>query len=125
MGRKKGIMNKKIVLQAIINEIEKDHREFSISTSVVDGYEPPERISVTGDQRNEYIPDMVIKLGRYTELFDLELDHKIELEKWKVFSLYTSGITGGFTLVIPEKDRQQTKEILESNNINAKIIYIT
>jgi hypothetical protein len=125
MRSKKGIMNKKIVVQAIINEIEKDPREFSIRTNVVDGYEPPERIPGIGVQQNGYVPDMVFEIGRYKELFDVELDHKIELKKWKAFSLYTSGITGGFTVVIPEKDRQQTREILESNSINARIIYIT
>jgi hypothetical protein len=125
MGRKKGIMNKKIVLQAIIDEIEKDYQEFNIRTSVVDGFEPPERIPGTGVRQNGYIPDMVFEIGSYKELFDVELDHKIELEKWKAFSLYTSGNTGGFTLVIPEKDRQQTREIMESNSINAKILYIT
>ncbi|MEA3461606.1 MAG: hypothetical protein U9R49_06985 [Bacteroidota bacterium] len=55
-------MNKKNVVQAIINEIEKDYQEFNIRTSVVDGYEPPARISATGDQHNGDALDMVIEL---------------------------------------------------------------
>ncbi len=117
------MINKKVVVQAIIDKIENEHEDFEIKTGIVEGYGKPEKIIRKGNQDKGYVPDVVLESDRITELYEVELDDDFELEKWKLFSLYTSKLKGNFNIVTPEEFLPQVRSVLNSENINARIIY--
>ncbi|HER10050.1 MAG TPA: hypothetical protein ENO20_14190 [Bacteroides sp.] len=125
MEKKKHVINKKVVVQAIIDKIENEHDDFEIKTGIVEGYGRPEKIIRKGDQGKGYVPDVILESDQRTELFEVELDDDFELDKWKLFSLYTTKMKGNFNIVTPEAILPQVREVLNSENINAKIIYFS
>jgi hypothetical protein len=125
MEKKKHIINKKIVVQAIIDKIENENDDFEIKTGIVEGYNRPEKIIRKGDQEKGYVPDVMMQNDRKTELFEVELDEDFELDKWKLFSLYSTKLKGNFNIVAPEEILPKVREVLHSEHINARIIYFS
>lgn len=125
MEKKKNVINKKIVVQAIIDKIENENDDFEIKTGIVEGYTRPDKIIHKGDQDKGYIPDVVMQNDEKTELFEVELDQDFELDKWKLFSLYTNKMKGNFNIVAPEEILPQVRQVLNTENIKAKIIYFS
>jgi len=125
MENKKNIINKKIVVQAIIDKIENEHDDFEIKTGIVEGYSKPEKIIRKGNQERGYIPDVMLQSEQRTELYEVELDEDFELDKWKLFSLYISKLKGSFNIVAPEELLPQLRDVLNTEEIKAKIIYFS
>ncbi len=121
------MVDKKIVVQAIIEKAEQDPEEVHIMTSIVEGYERPDRIVVKGDQQRGYIPDVVLKKDQTTDLYEVELgkDKEYKLDKWRLFSLYSHKQKGNFNIVIPEDNLPRLRELLKENQIKAKILYFS
>lgn len=121
------MVNKKIVVQAIIDKAEHDREYIEIMTSIVEGYERPARIMIKGEQGAGYIPDVILRKEHTTDLFEVELGRNkdYELEKWKLFSLYSHKQNGNFNIVIPEDNLTRLREVLKENQIKAKIIYFS
>jgi len=125
MADKKNNVSKKIVVQAIIDKVENEQQDVTIKTGVVEGYPTPEKITDGSDEKKGYTPDVVLQSGEQTELYEVELENEYELDKWKVFSHFTTDQDGNFNIVAPEESLPKVRETLKSNNINAKIIYFT
>ena len=121
------MIDKKIVVQAIIEKAEKDSEEIQIMTSIVEGYERPDRIVVKGDQKRGYTPDVILRKNETTELYEVELGKakEYELDKWRLFSLYSHKQKGNFNIVIPEDNLPRLRELLKENQIKAKILYFS
>ena len=121
------MIDKKIVVQAIIEKAEKDDSDVQIMTNIVDGYERPDRIVVKGEQQRGYTPDVILKKNDTTDLYEVELgkDKEYELDKWRLFSLYSHKQKGNFNIVIPEDNLPRMRELLKENQIKAKILYFS
>jgi hypothetical protein len=117
---------KKIVVQALIDKIENDHKSIKIKTQLVEGYKRPERITIKDSGQEGYMPDVMSETDDWTNLYEIELDeNNYILEKWRLFSLYSKKAKGNFSIVIPKDNLKQVKNLLQSNNINARLIYYT
>jgi hypothetical protein len=117
---------KKIVVQALITKIENDHQSTEIKTRIVEGYERPERIAVKDSDHEGYMPDVISESNDWTNLYEIELDEKnYILEKWRLFSLFSKKAKGNFSIVLPKDKLEQVKNMLQSNNIKARLIYFT
>ncbi|MGW8316184.1 MAG: hypothetical protein ACWGNV_11325 [Bacteroidales bacterium] len=121
------MIDKKIVVQAIIEKAEKDNNDVQIMTSIVEGYERPDRIVVKGEQQRGYTPDVILRNSDTTDLYEVELgkDQDYKLDKWRLFSLYSLRQKGNFNIVIPEDSLSRLRELLKKNQIKAKILYFS
>ncbi len=121
------MVNKKIVVQAIIEKAENDGNDIQIMTSIVEGYDRPDRIAIKGEQKRGYTPDVILKRNNTTDLYEVELgkDKDYELDKWRLFSLYSHKQKGNFNIVIPEDSLPRLRELLKENQIKAKILYFS
>jgi hypothetical protein len=117
---------KKIVVQALITKIENDHQSTEIKTRIVEGYARPERITMKDSDQEGYMPDVISESNDWTNLYEIELDeNNYILEKWRLFSLYSKKAKGNFSIVLPKDKLEQVKNMLQSNNIKARLIYFS
>lgn len=117
-------VNKEIVAQAIIESIEKEHENPDIRALYVKGYKTPDKIITKGDAEKGYTPDVIYSHEDSTELYEIELDKKIELNKWRLFSLFSKKENGSLNIVTQEEHLSYFRELLKTNSIkNAKLIY--
>jgi hypothetical protein len=121
------MIDKKIVVQAIIEKAENDHEDVQIMTNILEGYERPERIMVKGEKKHGYIPDVVMKKNNTADLYEVELgkEKEYEVDKWKLFALYSHRQKGNFNIVIPQDNLHRMRELLKENQIKAKILYFS
>jgi len=123
MSKKPAEINKRLVVHAIIEKIEQEHDNAEIRTRLVEGYEVPGKIIPKGKQDKGYYPDVIALEEQRTELFEVELAPEPNIEKWRIFSLFSKKEHGSFHLVIPEIHLSFFREQLTANNINAKLIF--
>jgi len=117
-------VNKEIVVQAIIETIEKNHENPDIKALYVKGFESPNKIITKGNEDKGYTPDVMYSEDDITELYEIELDKQVELRKWKLFSLFTKKQKGHLNIVTHQGNLPHFRELLKTNNIkNAKLIY--
>ncbi|MEA1896816.1 MAG: hypothetical protein U9N53_04045 [Bacteroidota bacterium] len=120
------MISKNLVVKAIIEKAENDFDDVEIKTSLVEGYEKPEKIIIKGKEENGYSPDVLLRSKKTTDLYEVELEDKnYKLDKWRLFSLYSNKQNGNFNIVAPENNLHHLKEVLKENQISAKIIYFT
>ena len=126
MEKKEDLGRKKIVVQALIDKIETEDKSREIKTQVVEGYKKPEKITIKDTDHKGYTPDLISEASNRTDLYEVELDeHNYVPEKWRLFSLYSKKTKGNFSIVTPKDNLEQIKNMLRSNQINAKLIYFT
>jgi len=121
------MVDKKIIVQAIIEKVESDYDDVEILTDILEGYDHPGQIIIKGEKKIGYVPDVVLKKKKTTDLYEVELGRKddYELDKWKLFSLYSHKQHGNFNIVIPEDNLTHLRKILKENQISAKILYFS
>ncbi len=123
MSKKSKAINKKFVVQAIIEKIEQENENADIKTGLIDGYEFPGKIIFKGQHDKGYCPDVLSREAKKTELYEIELAPEPNLEKWRIFSLFSKKEHGSLHLVIPEVHLPFFRKQLSANNIHAKLIY--
>jgi hypothetical protein len=117
---------KKIVVQAIIDKIEKENEVKEIKTQVVEGYNKPEKIIRKNSDQEGYTPDVISVHSSREDLYEVELDKDgYILEKWRLFSLYSKKSNGYFSIVTPKDNLKQVRNLLNTNQISAKLIYFS
>ena len=117
-------ISKELVVQAIIETIEKNHEDPDIKALYVKGFENPHKIITKGNEDKGYTPDVMYRDDGITELYEIELDNKVEMRKWKLFSLFTKKEKGHLNIVTHQENLHHFRQLLKTNNIkNAKLIY--
>lgn len=115
---------KKVVVQALIDKIESENKATDIKTQLVEGYKKPERITLQSSDLIGYTPDVVSESSEWTNLYEIELDeNNYILEKWRLFSSYSKKAKGIFSIITPKDKLELVKDMLNSNRIQAKLIY--
>ena len=117
------MLNKKIVAQAIIEKVQDEHDDVDIRTSLLEGFERPDKIVIKGNQGKGFTPDVLLKTDDSTEFYEIELNQEFNLEKWKLFSLYLNKEKGSLNIVTPEDNLPQLRSFLNDNQINARILF--
>ena len=94
-------LNKETVVQAVITKINKNNRK-TIRTKHLKNFEGPEKISDQEGLHN-YVPDISVEYKGSLILFEIELNNKFNIHKWKSISEYVAQNNGKLTLVFPER----------------------
>lgn len=119
------MVSKEMVVRAIIEKLENEYNDAQISTPLVEGYDTPDKIAFGGKKGEGYVPDMVLNRKETTEVYCVELEGDYPVNKWRLFSLYSTREKGTLNIVAPEENLLQVREALNKNNINARILYFS
>jgi hypothetical protein len=115
---------KKSIAEALIGQIKEKDEKSRIKTSIVEGFQQPEKITVESDGKIDYVPDVVSETGDQLDLYEIEIyEQNYVIEKWRKFSDYSSDANGSFNIVVPKSHLNTLKDILDLNRIHANIIY--
>lgn len=119
------MFSKRIVAQAIIEKVKKDHNDADIRTSLVEGFEGPEEVEIKNEKGEGFTPDLLLNTGDSAEFYEIELDEEFKLEKWKLFSQYFIKRNGMFNIVTHEDNLPQLRSFLKNNQIIARILFFS
>lgn len=114
-------IDKSMVSQAIISKITNDRNPKVIRAAHLEEYESPEKITLNpGDFT--FVPDIEAVYESENIVYEIELNTKIKVNKWRAFSKYVRKSNGSFYLVVPKKLKEFIKKELEDNDVNAGVI---
>jgi hypothetical protein len=117
------MISKKNIAEAIIQKAEQEHEEVRIMTSMVEGFERPEKITYKNKEQGGFTPDVMLRSRDGTELYEIDLAQDFKLEKWKLFSRFSNNENRTFCIVTHEDHLDPLREFLDWNNIEARILY--
>jgi hypothetical protein len=115
-------IDKTMVTKAIISKIQDENMPEKIKAIHLKDYDTPDKISVKGKNIG-YTPDIEAFFKKEINVYEIELDKKMPVEKWRLLSLYAKKNNGNFYLVIPDYLRGPVKDEISKNDISARIIY--
>jgi hypothetical protein len=114
-------IDKPMVSRAIISKISSERNPKIIKALHLEEYESPEKISLSPGEKS-FVPDIEAVYERENIVYEIELNDKIMVNKWRTFSKYVRKSNGSFYLVIPRQLKDFIKKELEDNSINAGVI---
>lgn len=114
-------ITKEMVSLAVVSKIKNDNPQ-QIRAEHIEKYEDPESVTDTGSGKT-YTPDMLVYYERGIDIYEIELDDKQSVDKWKSFESFAKKNNGYLYIIVPEDIKQDTSKIIISENINAGIIY--
>lgn len=113
-------INKSMVSRAIISKIEDERNPKEIRTKHVVGYKSPSEVS--NKNNHEFTPDIAAIYENETIMYEIELDTKMPVEKWRTLSKFVHKNNGSFYLVVPNQLKELVKKELEEKEVNAGVI---
>jgi hypothetical protein len=88
----------------------------------LEDYDSPGKI-MAPDKKQAIIPDIAAHYPEETNLYEVELDNKMKIGKWKMLLSYARGRNGHLFLVVPDYMKENVKKELRDNDFNAGLIY--
>lgn len=117
------MISKKNIAEAIIQKAEREHQDVRIMTTMVEGFDRPEKIKFKKEEQGGFAPDVMLRSNDVTELYEIDLSQDYKLEKWKLFSRFSNNENRSFSIVTHKDHLHPLKDFLNQNNIEARIIY--
>ncbi len=115
-------IDKTMLVRAVISKIEDKGRPIKIEAKDLEEYDTPIKI-YSKEKNNAFIPDLAVYYYDELNLYEIELDEKIDIEKWKLMSLHTQKYKGHLYLVVPDTKKEKVKSELKKRKIKAGLIY--
>ena len=118
-------ITKQQVAKTIISQLEEQSYELSVQTDLFNSYQPSPHIT-TQSSCYEFSPDILTteKDGE-TNIYEIQLNTKINAEKWRIFSLYTKVRQGELHIIVPEPNLSAAEAAIIENDIeNIKLMYV-
>lgn len=117
----KGI-DKAAIIRAVITTIESENKPQLFKTRYFKNYGTPPKIKLSNRKR-EFIPDLVVHYDELVNLYEIELEDNIDIEKWRQMALYAKKFNGHLFLVVPDFLCEKVKNVIKSSAINMGLIY--
>ncbi len=114
-------INKSIVIRAIISKLEDERKPKEIKTNHIAGYNRPVCLS-TDNNGESYVPDITAIYDNETIVYEIELNKKMPVDKWRIFSKHARKNNGNFYLVVPKYLKEDIKNKLIEEEVNAGVI---
>lgn len=118
-------LTKEQVAQAVIAQMEEYNDELKVETKLFENYRSPDKVIWKSNDMG-FCPDikMVEKDGTL-KLYEIELDDKINADKWRLFSMYAKMQKGEFTVIVPEYMIGRVETIFAERNFkNIKLMFV-
>lgn len=114
-------INKSMVIRAIVSKIQDERNPKEIRTNHIVGYKSP--LNITLNESDEtFVPDIEAIYENETVIYEIELNKKILLNKWRTLSKYVRDKNGSFYLVVPNFLKELVRKELEDKQVNAGVI---
>ncbi len=110
------------VVKAIISKVENEKKPYRIEVKDLNEYKTPEKI-LYRDKADGVIPDVVVYYKEKVDLYEVELKDESSLLKWNLMSLHAKSKKGHLFVVVPDYLKENVKNELISNNLNAGLMY--
>ncbi len=115
-------INKIMVVRAVISKIKEESKPFKIEAKELAEYESPNKI-FSRKMEEDVIPDIAAYYKEETNIYEVELDKELNIDKWKLLMAYAKNQNGNLFLVVPDYLKEDVKQHLKQNNFNAGLIY--
>lgn len=119
--RKVENIDKNTVARIMVKKIEQENKPNEIKTSYLKGYSAPDKIAFKGNN-DAHTPDIEAVIGDAHNLYEIELDDNIKVNKWKLMSLYAKINSGKFYIVVPRWLKEAIVDEIKKEKIRARII---
>ncbi|WP_346855458.1 hypothetical protein [uncultured Draconibacterium sp.] len=119
------LLKKKEVVQAVITQMKAFDEDVLVETKLLENYKIPDKI-VWKSTGVGFFPDLKITIpSEKSMLYEVELSTKINIEKWRLFSLTARQQNGDFTVVVPECMIGRVETIIAEKNFkNIKLMFV-
>ena len=114
-------IDKQLVSKAIISKIRNDRSPKEIRAAHLEEFKSPEKISFNSGTES-FVPDIEAVYEKENIVYEIELDNKITVNKWRTLSKYARKSNGNFYLVVPRQLKEFIKKELDNNDVNAGVI---
>ncbi len=111
-----------MVTRAVIIKIKDAEAPDVIKATHIQGYDDPDIIGNKGNDKG-YKPDIVAFKENETNIFEIELDDKMPVNKWRLFSEYAQKNNGNLFLVVPDYLKESIKNEMQKQQIRSRLIY--
>lgn len=119
--RKAENIDKNTVARIMVKKIEQENKPKEIRTSYLKGYSIPDKIAFKGNN-DGHTPDIEAIYDNSHNLYEIELDDNIKVDKWKLLSLYAKINSGKFYLVVPRWLKEPIIDEIKKEKIRARVI---
>lgn len=119
--RKAENIDKNTVARIMVKKLEQENKPSEIKTSYLKGYPVPDKIAFKGNN-DAHIPDIEAIFNDAHNLYEIELDDIIKVDKWKLLSLYAKINSGRFYLVVPRWLKEPIIDEIKKEKIRARVI---
>ena len=116
------MIDKTMVSRAVISKIQDDSKPDKILAKHIKEYDTPEKLAFKG-QKDGYIPDIVAFFKTEANVYEIELEKEISIEKWHLFDVYAKKYNGRFYIVVPDSLKEAIKKLIKEKEIHAGLIY--
>ncbi|MDX8341051.1 hypothetical protein SLH46_17765 [Draconibacterium sp. IB214405] len=118
-------LTKQQVAKTVISQLEEQSYELSVQTGLLNSYSSSPQIT-TQSSRDVFSPDILtIEQNGETNIYEIQLNSKIDAEKWRIFSHYTKVRQGELFIIVPEPNLSAAEEAIIKNDIrNIKLMYV-
>ncbi len=115
-------IDKTMLARAVISKIEDKGKPIKIEARDLKEYDTPIKI-FSKRKKSAFIPDLAVYYYDELNLYEIELEEKIDTEKWELMSLHTQKYKGHLYLVVPDYMKEKVKKELKKRKINAGLLY--
>ena len=115
-------VDKPLVVRAVISEIQNKDQPLKIEAKDIEDYTNPTKLQLKESDR-ELIPDLVVYYDNHVDLYEVEMEDHIDIEKWRQMLSHAKRLKGHLFLVVPDFLCEKIKDELAGNAINAGLIY--
>jgi len=115
-------IDRTMVVRAVISKIQDEESPKLIKAKDLKEFDNPNKIVIRGD-KNGFIPDIEAVYDEKLHVYAIELNNRKQTDKWRLLSLYAKKKNGNFYLVVPDFAKDEIKQNMIDNKINAGLIY--
>lgn len=116
------IIDKTMVSQAIVLKIKESSQPDKIMAKHIEDFDNPEKLTYEG-KKNGFVPDIIAYFKKEANVYEIELDQKVSVDKWQLFDAFAKKNNGKFYVVVPDSFREEIRKIIKSHGISAGLIY--
>ena len=80
-------IDKTMVARAVISKIQDESNPEHIKAKYIKEFEVPGKVTIKG-RDGGYAPDIAAEFPKVTDVYQIELNNDMPVDKWRLFSLY-------------------------------------
>lgn len=115
-------INKIMIVRAVISKLKEENKPVKIEAKDLAEYESPDKI-FSRQLNEDVIPDIAAHYKERINLYEVELNNDLNIEKWKLLLAYAKNQKGHLFLVVPDYMKEKVKRELKEHDFNAGLIY--